>query len=79
MNSLRSLVRSSISLGANAFQEKEKNLETVVDEDTNEVADLAAGGSFEDDNDIFQEVVENEELDSETGHWRPLDSDMTRY
>jgi hypothetical protein len=78
MNSLRSLVRSSISLGANAFQEKEKNLETVVDEDTNEVADLAAGGSFEDDNDIFQEVVENEELDSETGHWRPLDSDMTR-
>jgi hypothetical protein len=78
MNSFRSLVRSSISLGTNTSQEKDKNVEVATDEDTKEAADLAASNSFEKDNGTLQEVVENEEMDPSTGQWRQLDSEMTR-
>jgi hypothetical protein len=87
MNSLRSFVRQSISLGSNAFQEKDKADKSQHEGSSHEgskisaednPAALAASGSFEDDNDVYQEVVENEELDPSTGTWKRCDSDMTK-
>ncbi len=80
MNSFRSLVRQSISLGTNAFQEKDKAPTNVdkSEEDMKTLAEAAASGLVEDDNNIFQEVIENEELDSTTGAWKPIESDMTK-
>lgn len=77
MNSLRSVLRQSISLGTNPFQDKDKLNETSAHGGSKDSGDVNIT-DFDNDNDIFQEVVENEQLDPATGTWKPCDSDMTK-